>query len=157
MGGSGGYRRLPGGSDHFSLQTHKQTLHHNIYIITWETQQQRDVQGRWRNLRRGPRQLECARRSKPCAKNANMEISFLAQNLLSNSLVNFLKSSVSPCQCRLPSPRKADGWKEICRKTNEQLGFVCSRSNSKQLAPDNSVNLALHRFENIRLRNQFWV
>ena len=32
MGGSGGYRRLPGGSDHFSLQTHKQTLHHNIYI-----------------------------------------------------------------------------------------------------------------------------
>ena len=33
MGGSGGYRRLPGGSDHFSLQTHKQTLHHNIYII----------------------------------------------------------------------------------------------------------------------------
>ena len=28
-----GYRRLPGGSDHFSLQTHKQTLHHNIYII----------------------------------------------------------------------------------------------------------------------------
>ena len=30
MGGSGGYRRLPGGSDHFSLQTH---THHNIYII----------------------------------------------------------------------------------------------------------------------------
>ena len=34
MGGSGGYRRLPGGSDHFSLQTNRQTLHHNIYIIT---------------------------------------------------------------------------------------------------------------------------
>ena len=33
MGGSGGYRRLPGGSDDFSLQTDKQTLHHNIYII----------------------------------------------------------------------------------------------------------------------------
>ena len=33
MGGSGGYRRLPGGSDHFSLQTNRQTLHHNIYII----------------------------------------------------------------------------------------------------------------------------
>ena len=30
MGGSGGYRRLPGGSAHFSLQTE---LHHNIYII----------------------------------------------------------------------------------------------------------------------------
>ena len=30
MGGSGGYRRLPGGSDDFSLQTE---LHHNIYII----------------------------------------------------------------------------------------------------------------------------
>ena len=30
MGGSGGYRRLPGGSDHFLLQTE---LHHNIYII----------------------------------------------------------------------------------------------------------------------------
>ena len=29
-GGSGGYRRLPGGSDDFSLQTE---LHHNIYII----------------------------------------------------------------------------------------------------------------------------
>ena len=28
----GGYRRLPGGSDHFSLQTHKQTLNHNIFI-----------------------------------------------------------------------------------------------------------------------------
>ena len=28
MGDSGGYRRLPGGSDDFSLQT----LHHNIYI-----------------------------------------------------------------------------------------------------------------------------
>ena len=26
MEGSGGYRRLPGGSDHFSLQTHRQTL-----------------------------------------------------------------------------------------------------------------------------------
>ena len=37
MGGSGGYRRLPGGSDHFSLQTHKQTLHHNIYINTATT------------------------------------------------------------------------------------------------------------------------
>ena len=34
MGGSGGYRRLPGGSDDFSLQTNTQTLHHNIYIIT---------------------------------------------------------------------------------------------------------------------------
>ena len=34
------------------------------------------------------------------------------------------QSSFSPCQCRLPSPRKADGWKEICRKTNGQLGFV---------------------------------
>ena len=33
MGGSGGYRRLPGGSDDFSLQTNRQTLHHNIYII----------------------------------------------------------------------------------------------------------------------------
>ena len=32
IGGSGGYRRLPGGSDDFSLQTDKQTLHHNIYI-----------------------------------------------------------------------------------------------------------------------------
>ena len=32
MGGSGGYRRLPGGSAHFSLQTNRQTLHHNIYI-----------------------------------------------------------------------------------------------------------------------------
>ena len=35
MGGSGGYRRLPGGSDHFSLQTNRQTLHHNIYIIIY--------------------------------------------------------------------------------------------------------------------------
>ena len=34
MGGSGGYRRLPGGSDDFSLQTNTQTdTHHNIYII----------------------------------------------------------------------------------------------------------------------------
>ena len=33
MGGSGGYRRLPGGSAHFSLQTNRHTLHHNIYII----------------------------------------------------------------------------------------------------------------------------
>ena len=33
MGGSGGYRRLTGGSDDFSLQTNTQTLHHNIYII----------------------------------------------------------------------------------------------------------------------------
>ena len=33
LGGSGGYRRLPGGSDDFSLQTNTQTLHHNIYII----------------------------------------------------------------------------------------------------------------------------
>ena len=33
MGGSGGYRRLPGGSPHFSLQTDRQTLHHNIYIV----------------------------------------------------------------------------------------------------------------------------
>ena len=32
IGGSGGYRRLPGGSDDFSLQTNTQTLHHNIYI-----------------------------------------------------------------------------------------------------------------------------
>ena len=33
MGGSGGYRRLPGGSDDFSLQTNTQTdTHHNIYI-----------------------------------------------------------------------------------------------------------------------------
>ena len=32
MGGSGGYRRLPGGSDDFSLQTDRHTLHHNIYI-----------------------------------------------------------------------------------------------------------------------------
>ena len=31
-GGSGGYRRLPGGSAHFSLHTNRQTLHHNIYI-----------------------------------------------------------------------------------------------------------------------------
>ena len=29
IGGSGGYRRLPGGSDDFSLQT---DTHHNIYI-----------------------------------------------------------------------------------------------------------------------------
>ena len=34
MGGSGGYRRLPGGSDDFSLQTDTHTLHHNIYITT---------------------------------------------------------------------------------------------------------------------------
>ena len=34
MGGSVGHRRLPGGSAHFSLQTNRQTLHHNIYIIT---------------------------------------------------------------------------------------------------------------------------
>ena len=33
MGGSGGYRKLPGGSDDFLLQTDKQTLHHYIYII----------------------------------------------------------------------------------------------------------------------------
>ena len=33
MGDSGGYRRLPGGSDDFSLQT----LHHNIYIIIINT------------------------------------------------------------------------------------------------------------------------
>ena len=33
MGASGGYRRLTGGSDHFLLQTNRQTLHHNIYII----------------------------------------------------------------------------------------------------------------------------
>ena len=33
MGGSGGHRRLTGGSDDFSLQTNRQTLHHNIYII----------------------------------------------------------------------------------------------------------------------------
>ena len=32
MGGSGGYRRLPGGSDDFLLQTDKQTLHHYIFI-----------------------------------------------------------------------------------------------------------------------------
>ena len=38
MGGSGGYRRLPGGSDHFSLQTNTQTdTHHNIYITTITT------------------------------------------------------------------------------------------------------------------------
>ena len=30
---TGGYRRLPGGSDHFSWQTDRQMLHHNIYII----------------------------------------------------------------------------------------------------------------------------
>ena len=30
LGGSGGYRRLPGGSAHFSWHTH---MHHNIYII----------------------------------------------------------------------------------------------------------------------------
>ena len=30
MGGSSGYRRLTGGSDDFSLQTH---MHHNIYIL----------------------------------------------------------------------------------------------------------------------------
>ena len=29
----GGYRRLSGESDHFSLQTDKQTLHHYIYIV----------------------------------------------------------------------------------------------------------------------------
>ena len=34
MGGSGGYRWFPGGSDHFSWHTDRQTLHHNIYIIT---------------------------------------------------------------------------------------------------------------------------
>ena len=33
MGGSGDYRRLPGGSDDFPLQTNTQTLHHNIYLI----------------------------------------------------------------------------------------------------------------------------
>ena len=33
MGGSGGHRRLPGGSDDFSWHTDRQTLHHNIYII----------------------------------------------------------------------------------------------------------------------------
>ena len=33
MGGSGGYRRLPGGSDHFLWQTDTHTLHHNIYIL----------------------------------------------------------------------------------------------------------------------------
>ena len=33
MGGSGGYRRLPGGSDHFSLQTNTHTLHHDIYVV----------------------------------------------------------------------------------------------------------------------------
>ena len=33
MGGSGGYRKLPGGSDDFSWQTDTHTLHHNIYII----------------------------------------------------------------------------------------------------------------------------
>ena len=32
MGGSGGYRRLTGGSDDFSWHTNTQTLHHNIYI-----------------------------------------------------------------------------------------------------------------------------
>ena len=32
MGGSSGYRRLPGGSDDFSLQT---DTHNNIYIITF--------------------------------------------------------------------------------------------------------------------------
>ena len=31
---TGGYRRLPGGSDHFSWQTDRQILHHNIYITT---------------------------------------------------------------------------------------------------------------------------
>ena len=36
-GGSGGYRRLPGGSDDFSLQTNTHTLHHNIYIATTNT------------------------------------------------------------------------------------------------------------------------
>ena len=36
MGGSGGYRRLPGGSAHFSLHTNRQTLHHNIYIVMTE-------------------------------------------------------------------------------------------------------------------------
>ena len=34
MGGSGGYRRLTGGSDDFLLQTNTQTdTHHNIYIV----------------------------------------------------------------------------------------------------------------------------
>ena len=34
MGSSGGHRKFPGGSDNFrDTQTHKQTLHHNIYII----------------------------------------------------------------------------------------------------------------------------
>ena len=33
MGSSGGHRKLPGGSDDFSLQTNRHTLHHNIYII----------------------------------------------------------------------------------------------------------------------------
>ena len=32
MSDSGGYRKHPRGSDDFSWQTHKQTLHHNIYI-----------------------------------------------------------------------------------------------------------------------------
>ena len=35
IGGSGGYKRLPGGSDDSSLQTNTQTLHHNIYIINY--------------------------------------------------------------------------------------------------------------------------
>ena len=43
MGGSGGYRRLPGGSDHFSWQTDRQTHHHNIYIMPASREQSFNV------------------------------------------------------------------------------------------------------------------
>ena len=54
-GGSGGYRRLPGGSAHFSLQTNRQTLHHNIYIssrwghIVWVSQACPTIPFPWEN------------------------------------------------------------------------------------------------------------
>ena len=37
MGSSGGHRKLPGGSDHFSLQTHKQTNISSKYIYHYNT------------------------------------------------------------------------------------------------------------------------
>ena len=47
MGGSGGYRRLPGGSDDFLLQTDKQTLHHYIYIIIVSSPMTKCCKERW--------------------------------------------------------------------------------------------------------------
>ena len=54
MGGSGGYRRLPGESDDFSLQT---DTHHNIYIVVWLSQL-------WgRIIRRGKWEICCTHQS----------------------------------------------------------------------------------------------